>query len=301
MFDYYKVEFKLTSPMLATGTQASIYQKHILEKAKKQIAKANKLSTKVAKSLEKYLGSEISEKKELMELQSLVRSFCQLIGKQVDIPNDLEQLLALNVELEEEFAQKLKDKEATDSTVFLKDEDGFPRISTHMILGNLKENLRISVLNGDTTVFKHKSKMSSTMALDVKSIAPFMTPSNDILRAESEDQIPLADKGRNVYDRLDKSHTKRVLLERPLLFDGMHGRETAIAMSEQLEAGTKFETVLRVREGSVITEEVLKKILSYGKSNGLGAWRGSGNMGAYKFKLKKLKGFTEPEDDEGYM
>jgi hypothetical protein len=33
---------------------------------------------------------------------------------------------------------------------------------------------------------------------------------------------------------------------------------------------------------------VLKKLLDYGKNNGLGQWRGSGNKGAYAYKLDAI-------------
>jgi len=63
---------------------------------------------------------------------------------------------------------------------------------------------------------------------------------------------------------------------------------------EQLPVGTEFSVILRVREGSPITKEVLTKLLSMGKSNGLGAWRSSGSKGRYFFKIEELKDYKEP-------
>lgn len=271
-FDYYQVDFKLLRPMLGTGTETSIYNDHVLQKAKKEIATANRLRGKVTKALEKYRGDEIKEHKEVLELQAVLRSFQALTGNTETMPDTIEGILDLAQTIELQFNELVKSGEQRKATVFLKGEDGWPIISTHMILGNLKENLRIIVNNGDKTVIKSKVSVGELMALDVKAVHEFMRPDKDIVRDE---------KGNRVID------------ERPIRFNRMGKDETAIALSEQIPQGTQFGTVLRVRKGSPITQDFLKQLLDYGKNNGLGAFRGSGNRGAYLFKLEALPNYTE--------
>ena len=55
-FDYYRVNYKLRTPMLGTATETSIMKEHIIEKAKKEIAKANRLGNKISKAYDKYKG-----------------------------------------------------------------------------------------------------------------------------------------------------------------------------------------------------------------------------------------------------
>lgn len=294
-FKYYEIKFKLLTPMLGTATETSIYQEHVLEKAKKEIAKANKLGQRINKALDKYKGDDISKNKEVSELQSVMRVYLQLLGKPLEVPKDVEKLLELNQELEEEFNEQLKSKNQVKATVFLRDKDGLPIISTHMILGNLKENLRILVNNGDKSILKSKVSVGETMALDIKPVDHYMKPSADILRAKTKTEVealPISGKGKNILDP-----NGRVLLERPIRFDRMGKVETAISLSEQLPSGTTFETTLRVRRESPIDEKALRNLFDFGKSNGLGAWRGSGNMGSYVFKLKELPDYTENFED----
>ena len=286
--------------MLGTATKGSIYYEHVLEKAKKEIAKVNKLSGRVTKALEKYKGVDISEDKTLSELQSVVRTYCQLMGKPLELPNDIEELLEVAKKYDEEFTEKQKKYDQVDATVFLRDPQGHARISTHMILGNLKENMRIVVNHASkedkkTFPIQYKVGVGEAFALDVKPVTPYMKPSHDIVRGESEsdaDNLPFFGKGKFIFDR----ETKRILLERPVSFERMGKKETAILISEMLPPGTEFSTILRVRNGSPIDYKVLDYMFSLGKSNGLGAWRGSGNMGSFIYKLKQLTDYEETFD-----
>jgi hypothetical protein len=294
-FVYYKVSFKLRSPMLGTATDTSIYFEHVLEKAKKEIKQANILGSKVSKALDKYQGSDISDDKTVAELQGVIRTFCQLMGKPLDVPGTVEEILAKAKELEAEFEEQLKSRDQVKATVFLRDNEGKPIISTHMILGNLKENTKIMVNNGDKSIMKSKVSVGEAFALDVKFVEAFMVPSNDILRAKNQkeaDALPSAGKGKNTVDGKG-----RVLLERPIKFDRMGKVETAIAMSEQLPAGTEFSATMRVRKGSPMSYENLRTLLDLGKSNGFGSWRGSGNMGAYIYKLEELPEYVEAVEE----
>ncbi len=272
MFKYYNVSFKLLRPMLGTCTETSIYNEHILQKAKKEIKRANTLGKKVTKVLDKYQGENISERKEVAELQGVIRAYQALVGKADKLPESVEELLDYAKELEEEYNELVAKGESTKATVFMKDKDGYPIISTHMILGNLKENMKVMVNNGDKSVIKSKVSVGEVFALDVKAVEPFMVPDSDIARTEDGE---------------------RDLLERPIRFERMGKVQTAIAISEQLPEGTEFSTVIRVRAGSPLSEKALRDLLSLGKSNGFGSWRGSGSMGSYVYKLVALPDYVE--------
>lgn len=293
-YKYYKLQLKLINPMLGTGTEVSIYREHVLQKAKKEIEKANKLGSKLAKSLEKYRGQDITQNKELQELQGLLRAYCQVLGKQVEIPDDIDGVLAVSESLKEDLELSLKEGHSTKATVFIKSKDGKPIVSTHMILGNFKENLKIMVNSGHKDIFKYKTSVSEALALDVKFVESFMTPDRDILKGDqaAADALPTTGRGRWVAEA-----SGRIVLERPIKFEKMSKVETAIAMSEALPEGTTMSCTLRVRDGSALDQEALEKILDMGKNNGLGSWRGSGNMGAYLYKLEELPGYEEVRED----
>ena len=94
---------------------------------------------------------------------------------------------------------------------------------------------------------------------------------------------------------------QRKVSERPIRFKDAKGRDkSAISMSERLPKGTEMKCTLRVRTESPFTEDALRKIFTLGRNLGFGAWRGSGHKGAYVFKLKKLRGFVDPEVPEGW-
>lgn len=296
LFDYYRVDFKLLRPQLGTATRVSIYAVHVLEKAKKEIAKANRLKEKTTKALDKYKGSEILPDKELRELQGVMRAYMAALGRGEDIPNTVPAILEAIEPLEDAWHEKLKKHEVMDATVFLRNKDGKPIIGTHMILGNLKENAKIMVNGKDKSLLPSKVSVGETFALDVKAVDSFMIPDQEVLTARSKEDadgiistLPDMGSGKWVYE----NETGRILIERPIKFERMGKVETAIAISEALPIGTEYSTVLRVRANSQINEEALVTLFSFGKSNGLGAWRGSGNAGAYCFKLEKLKDYSE--------
>lgn len=284
-FVYLNCQYKLTSVQLGTATVASIYAEHVLKTAQKQIKKANKLSGKVAKAYQKYKGTDpISELKEVKELQGIIRSYQEVLGWKEELPNEIEALLEYSKTCEEKFDELVAEGSVPKPTIFLKGEDGLPMISTHMFLGNFKENLKI-IVNGDTgpkenKLVKSKVAVQEMLALDIKPVEHFITPSKDIMRDEKGDAITC---------------------ERTIRFDRMGKTETAIANSEQLPIGTILEVHFRVRAGSVITNnnfELLHLLLDMGKNNGLGQWRGSGSKGQYVYKLTVVDEKDIPKDPE---
>jgi hypothetical protein len=278
--------------MLGTCTEASIYNEHVLQKAKKEIKRVNSLLKKVAKSAEKYVGSEITEAKEIEELKSILRTFQELTGDQEELPNTVAELLESAKGIEERWNEIVASGENMKATIFMRDSNGHPKISSHMILGNMKENIKIAVNNGDE-IMKSKKSVSETLALDVKPIEFFLPASQDIIRAVVVNGAKVLPEGLGV-ERNKILDDGRVICERPISFERMGKRETAIALSEQLPEGTEFKTVLRIREKSPFDDmKLLHRVFSFGKNNGLGSWRGSGNYGAYVFKLEPLEDYTE--------
>jgi hypothetical protein len=271
-FIYAKLQIKLTSEQLGTATAASIYAEHVLKTAQKQIKQANRLSGKVTKAFQKYKGTNpITDIKEMAELKAIIRSYQEVLGKVERLPRDVEGLLEYSKKCEEEFEALVKEGKEQKATIFLKSEDGKPILSSHMIIGNLKENAKISTNNSTLDVsakaFKSKVSIQEMLALDVSPVEPFMYPDQDIIRGRGG---------------------KPKLCERPITFERMGKRETAIALSEQLPIGTEYSVTLRIREDSPFAEKnlkVLRTLLNLGKSNGLGQWRGSGNKGQYVYKL----------------
>lgn len=279
-FTYYRLQLRLLSEQLGTCTEASIYEKHVQEKAKKEITEANRLAKRLTKNLEKYKGVDFSEDKSINELKGILRSYMERTGTKHDLPDDLTGLLTVADEIREEWEALVAGDKGAAPTVFMRAEDGWPVISSHMILGNLKENLRIITNNGDKDIAKSKVSVGEMGTLDIKVVEDFLRPSKDITR--NEDGTPW-------------------LLERPIKFDRMGKVETAISRSECLPIGTEYSCTLRVRASSPLNDEaVLSKLLDFGKNNGLGQWRGSGNKGSYAFKLEKLENFKEPSVPDGW-
>lgn len=269
-WDYYKVDLKFFRKVLATCTDVSIYKQHVLEKAKKMIAEANKMKGKVIKALEKYKGDDIAEKKEVMELQGIIRKYQEVLGKKEDIPGDIDCILTYAKKLEGEVDELCKKGEEMKSTVFMRDEDGHAVLSTHMLLGNIKENLKVIVNNTpkDLKVLKSKVAANEVMTLDLKPVEEFMKPTKDVARNE---------KGKPIIE------------ERPIRFEDNFGKTvTAIAMSEYLPIGSETTCHLRVRKNSPVTENIIEMLLDCGKNNGIGQNRRSG-FGQYYYKLEKVE------------
>lgn len=297
-FTYYKVSLQLFRVMLGTCPEASIYNEHILKKAKDMIKKANKQVDKLTKELRKYAGVELPESKGIAELTGIIRTYQELMGKKDDIPTELEELLKYAKEIADEYEDIVKKGESQKATVFMRHKNGFPMISSHMILGNLKENLRIITNNSsdDQKVIKSKVAVGEMMALDAKVVEEFIQPVDgegnvvDILRKPdgSADKLRQeVDKNADPLAPNEPPKPAALICERPIVFERMGKKETAIALSEQLPEGSIFSFHLRCRALSPINN-LLEELFDYGKNNGLGAWRGSGNKGAYYFNIEEV-------------
>jgi hypothetical protein len=280
MFVYKKVRYRFLTEVLATCTEVELYHEHILKKAQKDIALANKLRGKIVKSLEKYKGVEISEQKELDELKAVLRSYQERVGKRDPIPDNKADLLIYAKEVNEEYEALVAKGETQKSTVFMRDEDGHAILSTHMIIGNFKANLKSMVNNSEKGSMAIKSKVATgeVMSTDIKVVEDFVRPTKDLVR---------------------KPNGEPDILERPIRFEGPSGTKTAIAMSEYIAAGAEIEFTLRIRNGSPVIE-LLPSLLELGKNCGIGQWRGSGKKGSFMFKMEDCEEPIHPWKSEGW-
>lgn len=279
LFVYKKVKYKFLTEMLGTCTEVPLYHEHVIKKAQKEIARANKLHGKIVKSLEKYKGSDITPQKEFEELKAVLRAYQERVGKKDSLPDNVTDLLEYSKEIYEDYEELVAKGETQKSTVFMRNEEGHAIISTHMLIGNLKENLKSLVNNSEKGSLAVKSKVSvgEVMATDIKVVEDFVRPSLDVLKKDG----------------------KPVLLERPIRFERMGKTQTAIAMSEQIPAGAEVEFTFRVRNGSPVLD-VLEPLLEMGRNNGIGQWRGSGKKGAFVFKIEDCEDPGHKYQAEGW-
>jgi len=131
--------------------------------------------------------------------------------------------------------------------------DGRPILYNYHVKGFLKE--AGSVFNGLRGVKNLRSKIDSLV---------FVTPR----RIELYHDQPMG------------------ILERPLRAMTAQGPRTALARSEMLPEGTRFDCLLEVYDGP-ISHLLLTDLLSYGEKKGLGQWRNSSVYGTFSFVLVK--------------
>lgn len=74
-------------------------------------------------------------------------------------------------------------------------------------------------------------------------------------------------------------------LERPLRAMTALGPRVTLARSEMVPAETKFECQIVIL-GKIITEDIIRDLLNYGKFKGFGQWRG-GSYGRFTYELQK--------------
>jgi len=297
-FTYFKLKLRLLTEQFGTCSEASIWNKHVQEKAKKEIASAQKLAGKLSKSLAKYKGAELPDQKEVDELKGILLSYMQRTGIKHDLPETLEGLLELALKVKEEWEEMMAEGGSA-PTVFMRDKTGHAIISTHMILGNLKENLSISVNNGDKSIAKSKVSVGEMGALDIKVVENFIKPTKNTVTLDeySQGEVELTSPG-TIVEGLNGI----ALWERPIKFNRKGKIETAISRSEFLPVGTEYECTLRVRtESPLCNLDVLKQLFDLGKNNGLGQWRGSGKKGSFAFQIKELEGYKDPSIPEGWF
>lgn len=92
---------------------------------------------------------------------------------------------------------------------------------------------------------------------------------------------------RHIILRLPINGVESVL-ERPLRAETARGPRVALAASEMLPAGTWCDVKIVVLAPQIISEELLREWLDYGRWLGLGQWR-SGSYGRFGHNLKAWK------------
>lgn len=146
-------------------------------------------------------------------------------------------------------------------TVFLKDENGNPVISSHWIKGFFK-----SACSALRVLPKTKSKGLKAYKKEID-LRIFVYPdAND----PSGRYIPMHTWDGEISD-----------CQRPLRAQTIQGERVALSDSESLSAGTsiEFDIVMLVDDDW----ELVKEWLDYGRFNGLGQWRNAGK-GAFTWE-----------------
>lgn len=77
------------------------------------------------------------------------------------------------------------------------------------------------------------------------------------------------------------------VLQRPLRAETMQGPRVALTASDALPAGASLVCTLVVLAPHIITEELLRELLDYGRWSGLGQWR-SGGYGRFDYTLEEI-------------
>lgn len=132
-------------------------------------------------------------------------------------------------------------------TGFYQDEQGRPILMDYQFKGFLKN--AGNILKGALKITNLRSHINDTVFVMSRSII-------------------LADKVDDV-------------LERPLRAMTMQGPRVSVMRSDMINPGRKYSLIIQVLEGSKVTEEALRTILSYGELSGLLQWR-NGGYGRFK-------------------
>jgi len=162
------------------------------------------------------------------------------------------------------------------TTVFHRDESGMAYLWAYQLKGFLKyvgQTMNKSKLIGGIAGLR--SKVVSNV---------FFIGENDGSPNNQERRIALHVNGH-----------KEDHLERSLRAETAQGSRIALARSEMvgddhlLDIGQcmYFYCEIHILKGSVITEEVLRTMLDYGRYQGLGQWRG-GDFGKFVYELQKI-------------
>lgn len=257
----YQITLTLTRDILGTNpVDPSVMDTHILDRQRKMILEKKGLN----KEINKYLDQlEISKEKSDQEVSALLDKLETLIGTPF---TEEERQLAIKGELES-LKETFKELDIKGTTVFFWDkEKNLPCIGDHMIYGFLKaaaEAIGRTLPSKKAEVLHSISYTQSLINQHTRCESKFIPFDKDIKR----------DKDGNPQ-----------YLQRSLRAMTAQGPRISLARSEVVEAGAKLSFVLKVMEGSKITEEVLRRLFSYGEFTGLGQWRNA-SYGMFDFEL----------------
>ena len=153
-------------------------------------------------------------------------------------------------------------------TGFYEDSDGHPILMDYQFKGFLKNaaNILKGVVGTKTVKVKNPKEGESPTKTE-KGVAN--------LKSHLENTVFVFPRYIQLADKVDD------VLERPLRAMTMQGPRVSVMRSDMINPGREYMFELRVLEGSVVTEKVLRDILSYGELTGLLQWR-NGGYGRFK-------------------
>jgi hypothetical protein len=156
-------------------------------------------------------------------------------------------------------------------TVFPRDSAGSPHVWDYQVRGFFKEAISVLIELGECKISKWGYKKAVDSFL-------FVAPR----------RIYLLDTGGKRPKSVDS-------LQRPLRAQTMQGERIALANSEMLPEGTRFQFTVTLLSGSnpktklaIIDEETLRAALEYGALKGFGQWR-SGGYGRFTYDIEEVK------------
>lgn len=145
-------------------------------------------------------------------------------------------------------------------TGFYEDEQGRPILMDYQFKGFLKNSANIIK---DTFV----SQKTKTVKGETKTVTERGIKN---LRSKVEQTVFVNPREIVLADKPDD------FCERPLKAMTMQGPRVTVVRSDQINPGRQYTIELQVLQGSEVTEEVLRAILSYGELSGLLQWRNGG-------------------------
>lgn len=144
-------------------------------------------------------------------------------------------------------------------TGFHRNENGKPVLYDYVVKAYLKDTW--------TKCRLHKGSLSSKLTMGKSKITG---------------QVFVSERRITILD------TKEYVLERPLRAETAQGPRVALAASDTVRAGAHFTCTIEVLAPDIITEEILREWLDYGKYSGFGQWR-SGGWGRFSYQLWKVE------------
>jgi hypothetical protein len=261
MFDKYTVTLTLDRDMLGTNScDPNILDTHILERQRKLILEKSQINSQVNKYLE---AIPISKERGEEEVNKTIEKLEEVLGYPL---SDEDRQKAIRGELES-LKETIQELDLKGSTVFFWNKElKRPCIGDHMVLGFLKaaaEAIGKTLPTKAGTVLNSVSYTQSLINQHVRVVERFITFDKDLQRNE--------DGSAYYYQRSLRAMTAK-------------GPRVSLAKSEIVNAGAKLTFTLKVMKDSKITEEILRKLFSYGEMSGLGQWRNAG-YGQFSFVL----------------
>jgi len=271
MFEKYDVVLEMLSPILGScPAKADIYKQHIIESANKQI---KELSKKIPKgqSVNKYQGEkEISKEKEDNEISAIFKNIEGLIARQLS-QEEKELILKGDYDALDEIIEEASNKT---STIFLKDKDGLPFLSGHVIKGFLK--------NAAEQITRTREKKNGLFLGSATASIAYL---NNYVGIGTNVEFFFNGKKCDIDKDL---HGNTVYLERPLRAKTAKGERVSLASSEIISNLCDIKFQLRILKGAPIPIEQLFGLFEFGEISGLSQWRNSSLYGNIRLKSYSL-------------